>query len=47
VLAEHQMDVNLETLQKMYKHCTQKKEDFFLIDLNQTEPKLKYRRNLG
>ena len=47
VLAELQMDVDLETLQKMYKHCTQKKENFFLIDLNQTDPKLKYRKNVG
>jgi len=41
------MDVDLETLQKMYKYCTQKKEDFFMIDLNQNDPKLKYRKNLG
>jgi len=47
VLAEHQMDLDLETLQKMYKYSTQKKEDFFMIDLNQNDPKLKYRKNLG
>jgi len=25
VLAEHQTDIDLETLQKMYKHCTERR----------------------
>ena len=46
ILREYTLSVKLEELKKMYNESTKNsKTDFFMIDLNTTDDKLKFRKN--
>lgn len=45
ILSDFRLDITKEQLQRMYKLCTEKFEDFFQIDVNTNDDRMRYRRN--
>ena len=45
ILSDFRLDITKEQLQKMYKQCTERFEDFFQIDVSTMEDGKRYRKN--